>query len=253
MTGSLKISLSRFAKNSLLTLISLTLPAASFADDLTQSLARFVEGEDSLENLIKFPDVEGDVDRTSFCWVYVEKSGRLSAHQCLTPGPERWKFNRAIRVALRSAKATPAIVDGERYYVRLHFRAVFTRKDGENSVQVFPNWGEDSDTYGQSYDAPQLYVQQGITLRCYRMYDSVMLLSVPLDEIGRPVGESSVTQVFGERQDSICNADLRDYLEVNKYIPARKDGQPVKATYATFMGDISGIEIPSSDGADPPE
>jgi hypothetical protein len=122
-------------------LAAMLLVADALADESSLTLAKFSEGDHSLQNLIEFPDVDGDVSVAVYCRADLLGSGGISWTNCFESESVDQAFIDVIETAGRDAKATAASVDGKKYAIHLYFRVVFVRQGGESNIGVYPKFG----------------------------------------------------------------------------------------------------------------
>ena len=213
--------------------VALFLINNAIADASSPTLARFIDGEHSLQNLIEFPDVEGDVSLILNCELSVYPSGGITRNRCFPSEGVDPSFRKAVSAAAKLARASPAIVDGKARPVHLYYRVLFFQKDGTAEVGVFSNWGHDVDKYGISYEAPQRYSHYRMPNKCRYLLRGALLLSTVL--IGKD-GTLTSDVVFVPQLDRTpdqrkCANGIKALLEKAKYIPGHYAGTPVEATF----------------------
>jgi hypothetical protein len=224
-----------------------------------QSLARFVTGEQSLEELIVFPDVPGDFIVHVYCRAIVSSQGQMERNFCFRSEQVEQVFRDAIDAAAKSAEVIPAELSGESQRVSLWYRVVFAKKDSKSIVRVYPNWGRDFDKYGHDYEAPQR-ITHGIypsacrlssihgisSLESRRLRNSKLFLffiaSLTIDVDGKPTGEV-VIESFGNFDPPLCRSRYERRLKSGKYIPGHQNGQPVEATYVVAVGNYKDMKF----------
>jgi len=224
-----------------------------------QSPARFVTGEQSLEELIVFPDVPGDIIVQVSCVANVSSLGEVERNFCFRSEHVEQVFRDAIDAAAKSAEVIPAEVSGESQWPSLWYRVVFAKKDSESVVRVYPNWGRDFDKYGHEYEAPQLITHWTYPPECRvpRIYGTnalesrrlrnsklfvFFIASLTIDVDGKPTGEVEI-ESFGNFDLPLCRSGYERRLKNAKYIPGHQNGQTVEATYLVAVGNYTEMKF----------
>jgi hypothetical protein len=214
--------------------VGVFLMSHAIANETPPTLARFVDGDQSLQKLIEFPNVDGDVSITVFCELTVIASGELRDNFCYQTERGDRPFRIAVDAAVRLAKASPAVADGKSQTVKFHYRIVFYRKSGVTKLGVYSNWGDDVDKHGIDYEAPQRYSYDQIPDACRRALsrDSVRV-SMLVGTDGALTGEV----VFAPKLDRTmrnqrCAIAFKDIHKKAKYIPGHNGQTSIEATYA---------------------
>jgi hypothetical protein len=202
----------------------------AMADSSPPTLARFVDGDHSLQKLIEFPDVDDDVAAFVYCEATVLGSGKIRRNHCFPNENVDPSFPKAVSAAAKLAKLTPATVDGDNRFVYLYYRVLFIQKDGAAEIHVYPNWGADVDKYGLSYEAPQCYHFSPIRKPCSPLFIEFAHVTTVIGTDGTVKGD--VTIELGDTNSmNWCENTIRSAFKSSKYIPGHHDGQPVDATY----------------------
>lgn len=199
-------------------------------------LARFSDGDQSLQRLIEFPDVDGDVLVVVYCRAFILEDGQVYSNTCFPTEGVRQSFPRAIENAMRSALVTPAVVDGAARAVPLFYRVGFLRKDGEAEIAVYSNWGIDMDEFGLDYEAPQRYTSQIFPMGCADYWWSMAVTAtMVIGADGALAGDVRLesSELTPMRR---CTRSLKRFYEKSKYIPGRHDGKPIEATLVEVWG-----------------
>ena len=214
--------------------------------------ARLVKGEESLEKLIVFPNVPGDLILNVYCRAQVSSQGQMERNLCFRSEHVDQAFRDAIDVAAKSAKSTPAVVSGELHRVTLWYRVVFARKDDRSIVRVYPNWGRDFDKYGNDYEGPQRTTRMTTPRNCitrgifevsaadsirlgFEKPSILLIASLSIDADGKPAGKVDFESA-GNLDDSRCRSSIGDRLKNAEYIPGHHNGNPVETTYVLPVG-----------------
>lgn len=209
--------------------------------------ARFAGGLDAASEQIRFPDYQRDVN------VYINCAARLSAaaeverYFCLDYyGVADTKFREAAEDFIRRVELTPALVNGEPKPVEIYFRVYFGRRGDLYAAGVFPNWGDDAETYGLEYEAPQRYNEDPPPPKC----GSVGGISrVKVSEDGQAVGDVDLAMSYGEvKHYGTCENWMTQVVREGRYIPAHHEGKPVAATYVELGGDPAWITLAKPEG-----
>ena len=110
--------------------VSVFLMSSSIAESSPPTLARFVDGDQSLQKLIEFPDVDDNVLTIVYCLAHVQKNGEIVRNHCFPSETVDPSLPDAIDTAAKLARASPATVGNKLRSVRLYYRVVFINKDG---------------------------------------------------------------------------------------------------------------------------
>lgn len=221
--------------------------------------ARFVEGEESLENLVAFPDVPGNLTLNVYCRAVIGPKGQMKQNFCFRSEKVDQAFRDAIDTAAKSAKLLPAIVSGEPHRVIFWYRVMFVRVDGKSMIRVFPNWARDIDKYGNDYEGPQrvsrlmlpracstrglVTMDAADSLRSKFENPSVFLIAtLTIDASGEPL-DDVVFESTSNVEDSRCRSRIREELERADYIPGYRNGEPVEATFVQPVGSYEDMEF----------
>lgn len=211
--------------------------------NIDSDLARFVEGDQSLQELIEFPDVEDDVFADVYCRASILADGRVSSNNCFPSDNVDQSYRIAVERALTSARLTPAIINGEPHPVSLRYRVVFFRKGGAAEVGVYSNWGRDVDRFGLDYEAPQRYTHFYLPRACRPNYRTMaIVLTMTIGTAGE-LASKIVDESSGVILRRHCVGMIKDILEKAKYIPARHDGRKVEATHFEVWGPYDQIRV----------
>lgn len=221
--------------------------------------ARFAEGGESLENLIAFPDVPGDVGADVYCRAVISTDGEMKQNFCFRSANVDQAFRDSIDDAARSARLSPAVVSGEPHRVIFSYRVVFVRADDRSLIRVFPNWARDTDKYGNEYDGPQRLsrlmrprtcITRGVvsmnsteSLRASFDEPSVSLIAtLTIDASGEPMDDVAFESASNV-DDASCRSSVTDRLADADYISGHHNGEPVDATFVQTIGDREDMEF----------
>ena len=233
--------------------------AATRGEASTPTPARFVEGEESLENLVAFPDVTGDVSANVYCRAVISTDGEMKQNFCFRSANVDQAFHDSIDDAARSAKLSPAVVSGEPRRVIFSYRVVFVRADDRSLIRVFPNWARDTDKYGDEYDGPQRLsrlmrprtcITRGVvsmnsaeSFRASFDEPSVSLIAtLTIDASGEPMDDVAFESASNVDNAS-CRSSVTARLADADYIPGHHNGEPVDATFVQTIGDREDMEF----------
>ncbi len=181
----------RVASQYLVLVIAVLLLCDASADTPRCTLARFIDGENSLQNLIEFPAVDGDVSKTIYCASRVYKSGKLRRTLCPASSKSDRYFIEAIEAAAKKTRVSPATLDGKTQRTSLLYTVTFVRQQGAESIHVYPNWGDDLEKYGPDYESAQRYDHGKLASVC--VPSSLLLVTVKIGADGRISGEITLS------------------------------------------------------------
>lgn len=221
--------------------------------------ARFADGEESLENLIAFPDVPGDVSADVYCRAVISTDGEMNQNFCFRSENVDQAFRDAIDDAARSARLSPAVVSGEPHRVIFSYRVVFVRAADRSLIRVFPNWARDTDKYGNDYDGPQrlsrlmrprtcstrgvVSMSSADSFRANFDEPSISLIAtLTIDARGEPMDDVAFESA-SNADDSSCRSSVTERLAEADYIPGYHNGEPVDATFVQTIGDREDMEF----------
>ncbi len=187
--------------------------------------------ERSLKSHIEFPDVAGDVDTMIRCHATISRKGKIHKNLCFYTDRSRdrsvRRFRNAIGKAVRRARLQPALMNGEAVrVVDFKYTVVFRRKDGNESITVYPSHLREKTTLGLNYSAAQRYhswdLWHGCQSRGVRLW-----IALPVDERGFP----GPGRVLSSEDPTGCGQKFLRNLRASRFIPAMKDGSPVASVY----------------------
>lgn len=194
------------------------------------SPARLVDGDGSIEELLKVPKGLALGRYKVLCESVILASGATSQFLCYGDVPE--KLVSAVVRAGRKATFIPATRDGERVPVYMVLMAIIQITAGEPLILVVPNNGADADRYGQFYTAPQRF--NAFSCRIDRVLmvlseDVRVLYDMKIDERGN-ITERSVTNVFGA--PDVLLGVLDRHLATMEFMPGYIRGKAAPMIYA---------------------
>ena len=237
--------------------------AAQFCFAATQAHAatpaRFSADEASLENLLLFPDVSADVTAEVYCRAVISVDGEMRQNFCFRSESVDQEFRDAIDTAAESARLSPAVVSDEPRRVIYWYRVVFVRAGERSLIRVFPNWGRDTEKYGNEYIGPQRVSRLMLPRSCstrgavtINPADSVrsnfddfsisLVATLTIDASGAPVDDIAFESASSV-DDARCRTSIRDLLKRSEYIPGYHNGEPVDATYVQPVGVFEDMEF----------
>lgn len=211
-------------------------------------LARFDDGDQSLEKLIDFPSIDGDVLAKVSCIAYIIGSGQIHGNTCFQSEDQNPSFRKAVEKAIRSAEATPAIVNGKPRSTHLVYRVVFWRKNDLAEVRVYSNWGHDVARLGPEYEAPQRYTKFFFPRACDPYSAGVGFTStMVIGADGNLASDVEVNPIGKKGYPRSCISSIGSLHEQAKYIPGTHNGRPVEATLVEPWGAFEYIRVRQSD------
>jgi hypothetical protein len=208
---------------------------ASF-DDQAFVPARLPAGLDAALNELALPIYRRGTDLHLYCVTDVSSAGRTRHNACLPyAGFDTTRYHEPIVRMMRKIRLSPARFNGKAVPTELYYRLHFDLVDEIPRVRVYPNWGHDTDRYGTPYEAPQRYETYRFPRDCLFF---VGIATTPLDAHGRVTGDPELQTPFPADEATLeCIDKIKARLIKGKYIPARRDGEPVAATHAEVWGD----------------
>lgn len=180
----------------------------------------------SLQNLIRFPDIRGDVAFLLSCEAVLSQKGYMGRNRCYADRREFSSdpFMKAVKKAARDARLNPARVNGRRVKVLFQYSVLFDKKDGNEEITVYPSHLLES-RLTPGYSGPQRYKSPRRWKGCH--LDIRAWVSMKVDEHGLP---SDVQFVAGDAPRH-CEEMILRVAESQKFIPAMQDGKPVAANH----------------------
>lgn len=198
--------------------------------------ARLPGSFETTVNDISFPDYLEGYDLTLYCITDVRRTGSVRHTTCLN--------NQAINISevrdllvksMRRIKMSPAIVNGVTEATEFYFRIHLDFDREPHRINVYPNWGYNSASYGKNYEAPLRYDARRMPKDCLFF---VGIATTPIDANGHVAGEPDLVTPLPPQEPTLdCVEKLKARLVDGKYIPAHHDGQPVAAVQLEVWGD----------------
>jgi hypothetical protein len=193
--------------------------------------ANFVVGEKSMQNLIEFPDIVSDVDVTITCTAHATAKGRLKNARCSSPTDPDLKFTMAVSRKFRSARVTPATVNGKREEVDFQFSVVFKKKGESETIKVYPHNMKNVDRLGLDYIGAQRYSVHPWPNRCVDFTRDDLIMEVAIiNELGVARDFDVMAANFG--MSVACKDGFAAHLENGKWIPALHNGKFIESVWA---------------------
>lgn len=222
----------------LLPVILLIATLASGEGRAERTAAVLGDGEDSLSQLIRFPELKGDTTAVIRCAARVEENGRMKDNGCAATSPADQVFIEPINKAARKARLMPANADGRKKEIYFQYRVEFVQKGDEQIVNVFPNPGvqENIDAYGAGHVAAQRVVgKEEWQDVCPERAQYLVWLKAHVAEDGTP-SNLSLTHGGGLKPTPRCEQAILASAESSLFFPALADGEPVPSTYVEPYG-----------------
>ena len=218
--------------------LGLCLAAATTPALAEYSPAGFSSGEKSLEALIEFPELRGDVSVTISCIGLLARNGKLEEHGCYQQNPGDETFIATIYKAAKKARLVPAVLDGRAVSVVFQYRAHFTKKGEDETVQFVANPGyeENVEAYGVEHVAAQrVYAKDDWEKSCPKQARFIVMVRANVDYDGAP-SAASVTHLNGINITEKCEQAIIGAVVESRFIPAQADGEAVPSTFVEPFG-----------------
>ena len=200
--------------------------------------ATFDVAEDSLVERIEFPEVRGDIDGRIGCAAIVTRNGKVDDIGCYAQTPGDEIFIRAIVLAARKARLTPAIVDGEPARVYVQFQVRFTKQGDEQSISILNNPGltENIEAYGEDHVAAQrALTDEEWSKVCPRRTRFMVWAKAHVADDGA-ASHFSLVPGDGPAVTAKCQEAILATLAESRYTAARADGEPVPSSFIEPFG-----------------
>lgn len=198
--------------------------------------ARLPDSFEATVNDISFPDYLEGYDLFLYCITDVRRTGSVRHTTCLNN--EKINISEVrdlLAKSMRRIKMSPAIVNGETKATEFYFRVHLDFDRERHRINVYPNWGYNTETYGKNYEAPLRYDARRIPKDCLFF---VGIAATPIDTNGHVTGDPElVTPLPPQKPTLDCVEKLKSRLIDGKYIPAHHDGKPVAAIQLEVWGD----------------
>jgi hypothetical protein len=224
----------------LLCIIATGLAAPSMAQDdapISRSHATFVDGDKSIENLIKFPRHEGDAEVTVSCTGHATAKGRLRDIRCSAADDPDLKFSNAVKRRSAATRLVPAMIDGKAEEVDIQFSVTFEKQGETKLIRHQLNNGNNVDRLGTDYLSAQRYSPHSFPSVCNdRAFTNqgaakIMIEVAIIDVNGNARGAQVTSSNW--RIPGPCESALVAQIENGAWIPARHDGTFVESIWAS--------------------
>jgi|GEM_PF-1874816 len=195
------------------------------------SPADFTDSNRSLQNRIRFPNIEGDISLTILCDSFLTRNGRFRTNLCFSHGTDQraWLFDIAIKRAARYAKIQQALVNGHGRAVRFKYKVEFEKNGETTSIKALANQGLNTESDEGNYVSAQRYKggsgRIGYLDGCGQ--STRLWLYALIDESGKP----SATKIIGGNGYEGCKQGLQNKFMKGSYVPATLNGQPVTSLH----------------------
>jgi hypothetical protein len=192
--------------------------------------ATFVEGKHSLNTLLDFPKVDGDVSVAVICTSIGTANGRIREAKCSAANDPSQKFAIAVNRRVKSARINPATVDGREEKVDFQFTVIFSRTGDAESIDVYINNQKNLDRFGPDYISAQRYSPYELPDVCKERRISFLILEVAVVTKEGAVTESDL-HVDSAGIPKTCEVRLREITKSSRFIPAFYEGSPVESVW----------------------
>jgi hypothetical protein len=204
-------------------------------DELTFVPARLPDGFEEIVNNISYPGYLEGYDLFLYCITDVRRTGSVRHTTCLNNKEiNTSEVRELLAKSMRRIKMSPAIVNGETETTEFYFRIHLDFDREPHRINVYPNWGYDSETYGRNYEAPLRYDARRIPKDCLFF---VGIAATPIDANGNVAGDPELVTPLPPQEPTLdCAEKLKTRLIDGKYIPAHHNGKPVAAIQLEVWG-----------------
>jgi hypothetical protein len=200
--------------------------------------AVFVEGENSLANLVEFPNHSGDIEIGVICLAHASIKGRLRDVYCSAPDDPRQKFTKAVTGKVYSAELIPATVAGKNEEVDFQFLVEFRKEGDERSINVYLNNAKNTDRLGKDYISAQRYSSHALPPVCndpntwgFTGGQELIMEVAQVSAGGQPVEILLLSEVW--RIPATCRLALESQIRSSRWIPASLDGEAIDSIWAS--------------------
>ena len=201
------------------------------------SHAAFIEGDRSIENRIKFPRHDSDIEITVSCSGHATAKGRLRNIRCSAADDPDLKFSNAVKRRASSARLMPATVDGKAEQVDFQFSVTFEKQGDVERIRHNLNNGNNVDRLGTDYSSAQRYSPHAFPSVCndrafVNQGAAKLLIEVAIIDIN---GNPRDVQVISSnwRIPGPCESALVEQIKSGAWIPARHNGEFVESIWAS--------------------
>lgn len=225
-----------------LTCLLITLAATAAAAQTRPASFDTTEEKRKLHDLIKFPEIKGDVDIVLDCVAQVLTTGKLKDHGCYVKDQFDQPFSQAVYDAGKKARMLPATIDGKKRNVFFQFRVAFTQKvideETTQSIKLYPNNGiaENVEEYGPEHFAAQRVIGKEPWMKsCPQRARYVVIARAHVDMEGH-ASSISLEHGGGIVPTGVCQQAIIDTVATSPFTPAMVDGEPVPSTFMEPFG-----------------
>ena len=201
------------------------------------SHAVFADGERSLENVLEFPDSDGDIEVVVSCSAHATAKGRLKNVRCSSANDPGLKFSNSVTRRSRSARLRPAMVDGEAREVDFQFSVRFRKQRGEETIEPRLNNGNNTERLGDDYIGAQRYSRHAWPSVCNDLAflqqggQKVIVEVAIIDRDGGARDADVISEIW--RVPGPCQTALKEQIATGRWIPASLDGHFVEAIWVS--------------------
>ena len=192
----------------------------------------------SLDQIIKFPDIKGDISTTINCSGVVQKNKKIKFFSCFKnqPGDEVYIYE--IYKAFKKARFNPAQVNRKKEEALVQFRIFFKSEDNNNSINIINNIGykENVDAYGINHIGAQRIIGTEIWQKHCPKFNQYNLLTKTHVNSEGSASNASIHDYKGIKINQSCNNWILSTLNSSKYIPAISGGIFVPSTHIEVFG-----------------
>ncbi|MEQ8205177.1 MAG: hypothetical protein RIA65_03295 [Woeseia sp.] len=200
--------------------------------------ATFEHPEDALLPRIEFPDLRGDATATLQCASQVKASGRMEENGCYVKAAGDEVFIKAILLAAKKARMTPARVNGKAISVYVQFQVEFRKAGDEQTIRIMNNPGlqENIEAYGDEHIA----AQRGLTAErwqkeCPKRVRFTVWAKAHVATDGTQ-SNFSILPGDGAPITERCSNAIIATLTESEFTPAYADGEPVPSSFIEPFG-----------------
>ena len=192
--------------------------------------ANFVEGKKSLKNRVNFPRVKDDVHVVVTCDSHATARERIDDARCSSPHDPELKYTLAVRRAARSARLTPAIVNGKKQDVVFQFSVVFSRQGDTETISVYPHSRNNVERYGLNYIGAQAHKLSVFPKSCIVNNISAAYIVMAVVHVASDGTPKQIELVEGQiKPPKACRKSLLQRMRNALWIPAFHQGSPVES------------------------
>ena len=200
--------------------------------------ANFNTQDKSLDQIIKFPDIKGDISTTINCSGVVQKNKKIKFFSCFKnqPGDEVYIYE--IYKAFKKARFNPAQVNRKKEEALVQFRIFFKSEDNNNSINIINNIGykENVDAYGINHIGAQRIIGTEIWQKHCPKFNQYNLLTKTHVNSEGSASSASIHNYKGIKISQSCNNWILSTLNSSMYIPAISGGIFVPSTHIEVFG-----------------